>query len=144
MPLDMEVGLGPGDFVFDGGPAPPRKEGMVFHPIFGPCLCQTAGWTMMPLGTEVNLGPGDVLLDGIAALPLKGTQPPVLAHVYCGQTTGCTKTPFCTEVDLGPGHIVLDGDPASLTRNGHSSSPLFGPCLLWPRSPISASAELLY
>ena len=26
---------------------------------------------------------------------------------------------------------------------GHNSSPLFGPCLLWPRSPISATAELV-
>jgi len=25
----------------------------------------------------------------------------------------------------------------------HSSPPLFGACLLWPRSPISATAELL-
>ena len=27
MPLGMEVGLGPGDFVFDGDPATPRTEG---------------------------------------------------------------------------------------------------------------------
>jgi len=26
MPLDTEVGLGPGDIVLDGDPAPPRKE----------------------------------------------------------------------------------------------------------------------
>jgi len=26
MPLGMEVGLGPGDFVFDGYPAPPEKR----------------------------------------------------------------------------------------------------------------------
>ena len=26
MPLGMEVGLGPGDFVFDGDPAPPEKK----------------------------------------------------------------------------------------------------------------------
>jgi len=30
MPLGMEVGLGPGDFVFDGDPAPPRKSAQ--HP----------------------------------------------------------------------------------------------------------------
>jgi len=28
-------------------------------------------------------------------------------------------------------------------RKGHSSPPLFGPCLLWLRSPISATAELV-
>jgi len=27
MPLGMEVGLGPGDFVFDEDPAPPEEKG---------------------------------------------------------------------------------------------------------------------
>jgi len=74
----------------------------------------------------------------------KGTAPTqsVVAHVYCGQTAGWMKTPLSTEVDLGPGHIVLDGDPAP--RERAQQPPLCGPCLLWPRSPISATAELLY
>jgi len=71
---------------------------------------------------------------------IKPTQ--FLAHVYCGQMAGRIKTPLRTEVDLGPGHNVLDGAP--LTRKGHGSTPLFGPCLLWPPSPSSATAELLY
>jgi len=37
MPVGMEVGLGPGDFVFDGDPAP-LKRAQPPHPIFGPCL----------------------------------------------------------------------------------------------------------
>jgi len=57
MPLGMEVGLGPGGFVFDGDAAPPEKRAQP-HPIFGYVYCgQTAGWIKMPLGTEVNLGP---------------------------------------------------------------------------------------
>jgi len=52
------------------------------------------------------------------------------------------KTPLATEVDLGPGHIVLDEVPA-LPERGTAAPPLFGPCLLWPRSPISATAEFL-
>jgi len=44
MPLGMEVGLGPGDFVFDGGPATPRKKA---HPPHS----------------------GDILLHKVAALP---------------------------------------------------------------------------
>ena len=32
---------------------------------------------------------------------------------------------------------------SQLPRKGHSSPPLFGPCLLWPRSLISATDELL-
>ena len=42
------------------------------------------------------------------------------------------------EVDLGPGHVVLDGDPAP---RPFSKGALFA--LLWPPSPISATAELL-
>ena len=39
------------------------------------------------------------------------------------------------EAGLGPGDIVLDGCQAPLPLQkirGHSSLPLFGPCLLWP------------
>ena len=46
------------------------------------------------------------------------------------------------EVDLAPGHIVGHGVPAPRERG--TAAPLFGPCLLWPRSPISAIAELLF
>jgi len=53
------------------------------------------------------------------------------------------KTPLGTEVDLGPGHIALDGDTAPPTKAAQQP-PLFGPCLLWPRSPISATAEVLF
>ena len=53
------------------------------------------------------------------------------------------KTPLGTKLDLGAGHIVLDGFPA-LRERGTAAPPLLGPCLLWPRSPISATAELLF
>jgi len=53
------------------------------------------------------------------------------------------KTPLGTEVDLGPGHIVLDAVPA-LRERGTAAPRHFGPYLLLPRSPISATAELLY
>ena len=46
------------------------------------------------------------------------------------------------EVGLGSGHIVLDRDPAPPEKNT-APHPIFGPCLLWPRSPISTTAELL-
>jgi len=55
---------------------------------------------------------------------------------------GWMKTPLGTEVDLSPGHIVLDEVP--VPAKGAQQPPLFGPCLLWPRSPISATAELLF
>ena len=107
---------------------------------------QTAGWIKVALGKEVGLGPGHTVLDGdTAPLPQKRTEHPLpqfLAHVYCGQTAGWIKTPLGTEVDLGPCHFVLDRFPAIGER--HSSPPLFDPYLLWPRSPISATAELLF
>jgi len=54
------------------------------------------------------------------------------------------KTPLGIEVDLGPGLIVLDGVLAVRERATAVPSPLFfGPCLMWPRLPISATAELL-
>ena len=46
------------------------------------------------------------------------------------------------KVDVRGGYILLDGFPA-LCESG-TAPPLLGPCLLWPRSPISATAELLY
>jgi len=49
--------------------------------------------------------------------------------------------PLGTEVDLGTGHIVLDVVPA--VRERAQQPPSFGPCLLWPRLPISATAELM-
>jgi len=103
---------------------------------------QAAGCIKMPLGMEVGLSPGDFVLDGNPASPhLNGHSPQFLSNVRCVQTTGWMKTPLGTEVDLGPGHIVLDGFPA-LRERGTAAPHLFGPCLLWPRSPISVTAEL--
>ena len=109
---------------------------------------QTGAWIKMPLGMEVGLGPCRRLYVrwGPSYRQKKGTPTPTqfLAHVYCGQTAGWLKTPFGTEVDIGPGHIVLDGVPALRERGTATTPPLFSAhCLLWPRSPIPATAELL-
>jgi len=56
---------------------------------------------------------------------------------------GCMMTPLGTEVDLGAGHIVLDGVTA-LRERVTAAPHLFIPCLLWPRLPISATAELFF
>ena len=76
----------------------------------------------------------------------KGTAPTQFsANVYCGQTAGRMKTLLGTDVDLGAGHIVLDWDPGPPAKEiQQPPSPIVGPCLLWPRSPISATAELLF
>jgi len=81
MPLGMEVGLGPGDFVLDVDPAvPPQKWwGPSPSPQFSAHFyCgQTAACIKMPLGMEVGLSPGDFVLDGDPAPP-----PKFSAHVY--------------------------------------------------------------
>ena len=69
MALGVEVGLGPGDVVLDGDPAPLPKRGRGPPPKFSAHFScgQTAGCIKMPLGNEVGLSPGDFVLDGDSA-----------------------------------------------------------------------------
>jgi len=71
MPLSMEVGLSPGDFMLDGDSAPSQKGGG--DPTFSAHVyCgQTAEWIKMALGVQVGLSPGDFVLDGAPTLPRK-------------------------------------------------------------------------
>jgi len=102
---------------------------------------QTAGCIRIPLGTEVDLGPGDIVRWGPSS-PEKGHSPQFSAHVYCGQTAGWV--PLGTKVGLGPWHIMLNGDPPTpIPKRGTAAPSLFGPCLWWPRSPMSTTADLL-
>jgi len=141
MPLDMEVGLSPGDFVFDGDPASPPLK--VHSPQFSSNVCcgEATGWTKMALGVEVGLDPRDFVFDGDPATPrIEGTPTTsqFLAHVYCGQTAGWMKTPLGTEVDLGPGHIVLDGVLA-LRERGTAAGKSFR-----PKSIVATVAHISY
>ena len=78
MPLGMELGLGLGDFVFDGDPATARKKGIPTRTQFlARVYCgQIAGWMKMPLGTEVGLGLRDIVVDVDPATPRKRANPP--------------------------------------------------------------------
>jgi len=65
MPLGMELGLGPGDFVLDGDPAPPPQKRGGAPKFSAHVYCvKTAGWIKMVLGVEVGLNPGDFVFDG--------------------------------------------------------------------------------
>ena len=77
MPLGMEVGLGPGDFVLDGDPAPPPQKGAEPPKFSAHVYCgQTAGLMKLVPGTEVGLSPGDFVLDGDPVpFPQKGAEP---------------------------------------------------------------------
>ena len=92
MKLGMQVGLGPGHIVLDGGPAPPPPKGHSPPFLAHICCGQMAAWIKMSLGVELGLGQGDFVLDGdLAPPPKRGRSPPPpkkkLAHVYCGQTS---------------------------------------------------------
>jgi len=151
MPLGMEVGLSPGDFVFDGDLAPPQKGGGAPPQFSAHVYCgKKTAWVNMPLGTEVGLGPGDIVLNGDPAPPSpeRGQSPRgrALSPIF----GPCLLWPNCWMDQSGTLH---EGGPwswphcarwvPSYRRKRHCSSPLFGPYLLWPRSPISATADLL-
>ena len=93
MPLGMELGLSPGDFVLKRGRSPP-----IF---FGPYVyCgQTAGWIKMALGIEVDLNPGDFVLDGDPAPPQKGADPlPNFRPMSTVACRACSSTRCCKNI----------------------------------------------
>ena len=123
----------------------PQKKGTAPTQFLPHVYCgQTTVCIRIPLGTHVGLSLGDIVLDGDPGPPpLKGTTPTqFLGNVRCGQTAGWTKMPVAMEIGLGLGDIVLDGDPAP-QRKRAQQPPLFGPCHVAKRSPISATAEFL-
>ena len=83
MPLGIELGLGPGDFVLDGDPAPPpQKGGRAPQKFSAHVYCdQTAGWMKLVLGM-VGLSPGEFVLDGDPApFPKSGRAPSLILRV---------------------------------------------------------------
>ena len=99
----------------------------------------------------IGLGPGHIVLDGDPPTPPPhqkrghSSPPPApnSAHVCCGQTAGRINMPLGTEAGLGPGDTVLEGDPAP-PKKGHST-PTFRPMsIVAKRSPLSATAEILF
>ena len=89
MPLGMEVGLGPVDFVFDGDPATPRKKGTMHpHTIFGPCLLCPNGWmdeAATWYGSRPRPRPHCIRRVPALAIRETGTAAPIFsARVNCG------------------------------------------------------------
>ena len=85
MPLGVDVGLSPGDFVLHGDPVslpkkgakPPPKKKKLAHVYCG----QTAGCIKMPLGMEVGLRLRDIVFDVDPATILITLQQPKVT--YC-------------------------------------------------------------
>jgi len=108
------------------------------------CCGQTAGQIKMPLGVEVGLyrpRPWPHCIRGDPAPP-KGHDHNFRPMSVVAKRLGASRDAIWTDVGLGPGDIVLDGDPAALKKG--CSTPLFGPSIEAKRSPISATAELLF
>jgi len=64
--------------------------------------------------------------------------------VHHGQTVGWIRIPLGMEVSLSPGDIVLDGDPAPQMERGTAAPTFRVMSIVAKRSPISATAELLF
>jgi len=88
MPLRTEVGLGSGDILLDGDPAPPPKKGGTASLTYRPIHCGERLDGSRYIGRDVDLGPGHIVLDGDPVPPESGTAAPTLfsVHVYCDQT----------------------------------------------------------
>ena len=149
MSLDVELGLGPGDVVLDGDPAPPSQKGGGAPKFSAHVYCgQTAGWMKLILGVEVGLSPGDFVLDGNPAPPPKkeaepGGGPQFSAHVYCVQTAGWINMALGMEVGLGPVRIVLDGDTAALRKKG-ADPPNFPPIFIVAKRLDASRCHLVW
>ena len=133
MPLGMELGLSPSDFVLDGDPAlPPQKGGRAPPQFSAHFYCgQTAACIKMQLGTEVRRH--CVRWRSSSPSP-NGAQPhpQFSAHFYCGQTAAWIKMSLGMGLGLDPGDFVLHGDPAPSLPKRAAEPPNFRPCLLWP------------
>ena len=90
MPLGMEVGLVPGDFVLDGDPDLPSPKGCGTPKFSAHVYCgQTAGWIKMPLGMEVGLSPGDFGVRWGPSPSSKRGQSPLIFGLCLLQPNGC-------------------------------------------------------
>jgi len=146
MPLGMEVGLGPGDFVFDGYPATPRKKAHPPKPILAHVYCgQMVGWIKMPLNWYGGKRrPRQRCVRWGRSSLLKGAQLPVFGScLLCPNGWMDEDANWYGSRPQPRPHCIRRG-PSSPRKKHHSPPPLFGPCLLWRRSPISAIAEILF
>ena len=130
--IGMQVGLGPGHIVLDGGPrSPSPKGGRAPTPIFDPyllrpngCMDQDATWNgdrTRPRRLCVRWGPR-------SALPKKGAEPfpKFSTHVYCGQTAGWIKTAGCVKMVVcrpQPRRLYVRWGPSPSPKNGAEPPP---------------------
>ena len=146
MPLAMEVGLSPGDFVLDGMGTQSTVHKKGRSPQFSSHVyCgRTAPWIKMP-DAAWHRGrrrpTRHCVTWGPSSPALKSTAPQFSVIVRSGQTAGWTKMPLGMEVGLGPGDFVFDGDPAT-SRKKHTHPTQFlahvycGQTAGWMKTPL--------
>jgi len=103
MPLDMEAGLGPGDIVLVGDPAPPKRVHSSTH--FGPCLSWPNGW-MDQDASWFGGRPrpiGHTMLWGLSSSPKGHSNPLFSAPIYRGQTDAHLS--YCSALVLNRGYM---------------------------------------
>jgi len=126
MPLGMQIGLPPADFVLDGHPAPlPIKGAEPASTFFGPCSLWRNDW-MDQDGTWHGGWPWFRPLDrDPAPLRKKRAEPPpqFSAHFYCGQTAGRIKKLLDIKVGLTPGDCVRWGPSLPPQKKDGGASP---------------------
>jgi len=144
MPLGMELGLSPGDFVFDGNPAPPQKGGGAPPQFSAHVYCgQTAAWITMSLGTKADLGPDAIVLDGDPASPSpKGGRAP--STIFGPRLLW----PNCWMDQGGTWHGGGPWSRPHCARWGHSSPPPIlthvycGQTAGWIKTPLGTEVDL--
>ena len=149
MPLRMEVGLSPGDFVLDGHPALLPKKETKPPPVCGPCVL----WPNCCIdqdSTWYRGGPWSrphCARWGPSSPPQKGSRAPshFSAHVHCGQTAGWIKMALGTGMGLGASHILLHEDPAPLPKKGAEPfPPNFRPIFIVAKRLDASSCHLVW
>ena len=142
MPLGMEVGLGPGDFVLDGDPAPHGSKRDNSPPIFGLCVLWPNGWMHQDTTWYGgSLRPGDIVLDEDPAHPYKGTPLNFRPMSIVAKQLDGSKCNLVRRQASAQATLCYMG--TKLPRRG--TAPNFRPMsIVAKRSPISATAELLF
>jgi len=144
MRLGTKVGLGLGNIVLNGDPAPLPQKGHIPNSAHVSCG-QTAGWIKMPLGTEVGLGLGDTVLHGDTAPPLFGPCPGLkVRRVAPGRRPG-TLWSAGSLPGLSISDLQLQGVSAFLILQpfyrASYASPVLGVVILSVRPPVCPSVR---
>jgi len=94
----------------------------------------------MTLGMKVGLGLGDFVMDGDQATPRKEdiATPPNFWPMFIVPNGWMDEDATWYESRPRPRPHCARRGPSCPRKRHSSPSPVFGPCQLWPRSPISA------